>query len=357
MNEFQIWSFVTKIPRLQPYFFAKHRSFSSLFNLQSKSINFKFGHFSPKYQGYSLTFWPNIAHFHHFSICNQNESISNLVIFHQDSKAIALLFGQTSLIFITCQSAIKINQFQIWSFSTNIPRLQHYLLAKHRSFSSLFNLQSKSINVKFGHFSPKYQGYSLTFWPNITHVHHFSICNQNESISNLVIFHQNTKAIALLFGQTSLIFITFQSAIKLNEFQIRSFSTKIPRLQPYCLAKHRSFSSLFNLQSKSMNFKFGHFSPKYQGYSLTVSPKIAHFHHFSICNQNQSISNVVIFHQNTKAIALLFRQKSHIFITFESAIKMNECQIWSFFTKIPRLQPYFFAKTRTFSSLFNLQSK
>ena len=206
-----------------------------------------------------------MPHFHHFSICNQNQSISNLVIFHQNTKAIALLFGQNA------------------------------------SFSSLFNLQSKSINFKFGHFSPKYQGYSLTFWPKMPHFHHFSICNQNQSISNVVIFHQNTKAIALLFGQNA------------------------------------SFSSLFNLQSKSINFKFGHFSPKYQGYSLTFWPKMPQFHHFSICNQNQSISNLGHFSPNTKAIALLFGQKCLIFITFQSAIKINQFQIWSCFTKIPRL--------------------
>ena len=245
---------------------AKNRSFSSLFNLQSKSINFKFGHFSATYQGYSLTFWQKIAHFHHFSICNQNQSISNLVIFQQHTKAIALLSGQKSLIFITFQSAIKINQFQIWSFFSKIPRLLPYVLAKHRSFTSLFNLQSKSINFTFGHFSAKYQGYSLTFF-----------------------------------------------------------------------AKNRSFSSLFNLQSKSIIFKFGHFSAKYQGYSLTFWRKIAHFHHFSICNQNQSMSNLVIFQQHTKAIALLFGQQSLIFITFQSAIKINQFQIWSFFSKIPRL--------------------
>ena len=117
-----------------------------------------------------------MPHFHHFSICNQNQSISNLVMFHQNTKAIALLFGQKCLTFIT------------------------------------FHLQSKSINFKCGHFSPKYQGYSLTFWPKMPQFHHFSICNQNQSI-----------------------------------------------------------------------FKFGHFSPKYQGYSLTFWPKMPHFHHFSIC--------------------------------------------------------------------------
>ena len=221
---------------------AKIGSFSSLFNLQSKSINFNFGHFSlifgrnttaiallfgqnwlifitfqsaikinqfqfrsffahfwPKYQGYSLTFRPKLAHFHHFSICNQNQSISISVIFR--------------------------------SFLTEIRRLWPYFLAKIGSFSSLFNLQSKSISFNFGHFS--------------------------------LIFGQNTKAIALLFGQNWFIFITFQSAIKINQCQFRSF--------------------------------FAHFWPKYLGYSLTFWPKLAHFHHFSICNHNQSISISVIF--------------------------------------------------------------
>ena len=315
-------SFVGKIPRLQPYFLAKNGSFSSLFNLQTKSINFKFwsflAHFWAKYQGYSLTFWPQMAHFHHFSICNQNQSISSVVSFG--------------------------------SFVGKIPRLQPYFLAKNGSFSSLVNMQSKSINVKcwsfLAHFWAKYQGYSLTFWPKMAHFHHFSICNQNQSISILVIFG--------------------------------SFLGKLPRLQPYFLGKNGSFSSLFNLQSKSINFNFGHFWlnrvwAKYQGYSLTFWPKMAHFHHFSICNQNQSISILVIFGsflgkiprlqpyflakngsfsslfnlqsksinftfghfwlifgQNTKAIALLFGQKWLIFITFQSAIKINQFQVWSF---------------------------
>ena len=117
-----------------------------------------------------------MPHFHHFSICNQNQSISNLVSFEQNTKAIALLFGQNCLIVISFQSAIKINQFQIWSFLSKIPR---------QIWSFL------------------YQGYNLTFWPKLPQSHHFLICNQNQSISNLVIFEQNTKAIALLFGQNT----------------------------------------------------------------------------------------------------------------------------------------------------------
>ena len=198
--------------------------------MRSKSINFKIGHFWAKYQGYSLTFWPTMAHFHHFSICDQNQSISKLVIFGQTTKAIALLFGQKWLIFITYKHAININQFQNWSFLGKLPPLYPYFLAKPGSFSSLFNMRSTSINFKIGHFWAKYQGYSLTFWPTMAHFHHFSICDQNQSISKLVIFGQNTKAIALLFGQQWLIFITFQYAIKINQFQNWSFLGKIPRL-------------------------------------------------------------------------------------------------------------------------------
>ena len=160
------------------------------------------------------------------------------VISGQNTKAIALLFGQNWLIFITFQSAIKLNQFQ-------------------------FRL----------------------------------------------IFGQNTKAIALLFGQNWLIFITFQSAIKINQFQFRSFFAKIPRLQNYFLAKIGSLSSLFHLQSKSINFNFGHIWPKYQGYRLTFWPKLAHFHHFSICNQTQSISISVNFWPKYQGYSLTFWPK------------------------------------------------
>ena len=161
-------------------------------------------------------------------------------------------------------------------------------------------MQSKSINLNFGHLWAKYQGDSLTFWPKLAHFHRLSMCNHNQSISISVICGQHTKAIALLFGNIG------------------------------------SFSSLFNVQSNSINFNFGHLWAKYQGYSLTFWPKLAHFHHFSMCNQNQSISISVICGQNTKAIALLFGQNWLIFITFQCAIKINQCQFRSFVGKIPR---------------------
>ena len=135
----------------------------------------------------------------------------------------------------------------------------------------------------------------------MAHFHHLSIYNQHQEISILVMFRQNTKAIALLFGQ------------------------------------HVSFSSLFNLQSTSINFNFGQFYAKYQGYTLTVWSQMAHLHHFSIYNQHQSISILVILRQITKAIALLFGHSWILFITFQSTININQCQFWSFFGKIPRL--------------------
>ena len=122
------------------------------------------------------------------------------------------------------------------------------------------------MNFNVGHFSAKYQGYSLTFWPKIPQVHHFSIYNQNQLISMLFISQENSKAIALLFGQKSLIFITFQFIIKINEFQ-----------------------------------NVGYLSANYQGYSLT------------------------------------FRREANNFITFQCVIKINEFQCWSFVSKLPRV--------------------
>ena len=223
-------------------------------------------------------------------------------MFGQNAKAIALLFGQKCLIFITFQSAIKINQFQNWSF---LAKYQGYSLTvwpKMPHFSSLSNLQSKLINFTFGHVWAKCKGYSLTFWPKMPHFHHFSICNQNQSISNLVSFWAKYQGYSLTFWP------------------------KMP---------HFHHLSICN-QNQSIS-NFGHFWAKYQGYSLTFWPIMPDFHHFSICNQNQSISNLVISGQNTKAIALLFGQKCLIFITFQSAIKINQFQIWSCLGKMQRL--------------------
>ena len=222
---------------------AKIGSFSSLFNLQSNSINFNFGHLS--------------------------------LIFGQKRKAIALLFGHIGLIVITFQSGIKVNQFQFGSFVAHIwPKYQGYSLTfwpKLPHVSSLFNLQSKSINFNVGHLSLIFGqntkaiallfGRKLASFSSLFNLQSKSI---NVNFGHLsLIFGQKSKAIALLFGKHWLIVITFQSGIKVNQFQFGSYVAHIWR--------------------------------KYQGYSLTFWPKLAHFHHFSICNQNQSIVISVIF--------------------------------------------------------------
>ena len=109
-----------------------------------------------------------------------------------------------------------------------------------------------------------------------------------------VIFGQNTKVIALLFGQKWLSLITFQSAIKMNEFQVWSFVGDFwAKYQGYTLLFGQKWLILITFQSaiKMNEFQFwlflGDFWAKYQGYSLTFWPKMADFDHFSICNQNE----------------------------------------------------------------------
>ena len=172
-----------------------------------------------------------MAQFHHFSICNQYQSISNLVILWQNTKAIALLFGQNWLMLMTFQSAIKITQ--ILKFPQFLAKYLGYSLTfwpNMAHFHHFSNLQSKSINFKFGHFVAQYQGYSLTFWPKMAHFHHFSIL-QSKSI-NFKFGHGlgQYQGYSLTFWPKWLIFITFYTAIKINQFQIWSLFGIIPRL-------------------------------------------------------------------------------------------------------------------------------
>ena len=153
-----------------------------------------FGQNWAKYQGYSLTFWSKLAHFSHFSLYNQDHVVWFLVKIGQNTKAIALLFGQNWPILATFHSTIKIWENDFWS-----------KLAK-------------------------YQGYSHTFWSKLAHFSHFSLYNQDHVVWFLVKIGQNTKAIALLFGQNWPILATFHSTIKIWENNFWSKLGKIPRL-------------------------------------------------------------------------------------------------------------------------------
>ena len=67
----------------------------------------------------------------------------------------------------------------------------------------------------FGQNWAKYQGYSLTFWRKLAHFSDFSLYNPNEQKWFLVKIGQNTKAIALLFGENWPILATFHSTIQI----------------------------------------------------------------------------------------------------------------------------------------------
>ena len=165
----------------------------------------------------------------------------------------------------------------------------------------------------------------------MAHFHHFSICNPNQSISSVVIFGSFLGNIPSLqpyiftfhkwlnqfqFWSCLALLGKIPSAILLFETQsisilviFGSFLGKIPSLQPYILATNGSFSSVFNLQSNSINFNFGHFW--------------------------------LIYGQTTKAIALLFGHKWLISSVFNLQSNAINFTFWSFlahlFGKIPRL--------------------
>ena len=149
-----------------------------LFTLQSKEVKLIFGQISAKYQAYSLTFWRKWANFCHFSLYNQGKSNWFLVKFRQNTMPIALLFGENGLIFATIYSTMKRSQMDFW-----------------------WN-------------SAKYQAYSLTFWRKWANFCHSSLYNQKKWNWFFVKFRQNTKPIALLFGENGLSFATFHSTIK-----------------------------------------------------------------------------------------------------------------------------------------------
>ena len=224
-----------------------------------------FGQNWAKYQGYSLTFWRKLAHSSHFSLYNPNQEKWFLVKIGQNTKAIALLFGQNWPILATFHSTIQIRKND------------------------------------FGQNWAKYQGYSLTLWAKLAHFSHFSLYNPNQEKWFLVKIGQNTKAIALLFGQNWPILATFHSTIQIKKMI------------------------------------FGQNWAKYQGYSLSFWAKLAHFSHFSLYNPKQEKWFFVKIGQNTKAIVFLFGQNWPILATFHFTIQSRKNDFLSKLGKIPRL--------------------
>ena len=224
-----------------------------------------FGQNWAKYQAYSLTFWPKLAHFKHFSLQNQNLWNWFLVKIGQNTKPIALLFGQNWPILSTFHFAksksLKLifgqnwqnskpiallfwpklaqNQFQstfhfaiqsALKLGQNWPKYQAYSLTFWPILAQNFSSKSKILKLIFGQNWAKYQAYSLTFWPKLAHFKHFSLQNQNLWNWFLVKIGQNTKPIALLFGQNWPILSTFHCKIKIFEIDFWSKLGKIPSL-------------------------------------------------------------------------------------------------------------------------------
>ena len=179
-------------------------------------------------------------------------------------------------------------------------------MAKIRPFYPLFTWQSKSGRLIFGENWPKYQAYSLTFWPKLANFTHFLLDNPNQADWFLVKIGQNTKPIALLFGQNSPILPTFHSTIQIRQIDFWWKLAKIPSLEPYFLAKIAPFYPLFTPQSKSGRLIFGENWPKYQAYGVTFT-KIA---------TNFTRTN---FEQKGKPISLLFDEKSTFSLLFVSS--------------------------------------
>ena len=183
----------------------------------------------------------------------------------QNTKPIALLFDENWPILAAFHSTIKISQIDFWSKLGKIPWLEPYFLAKIGQFFPLFTLQLRSRKMIFGQIWAKYQGYSLTFcqnWPfyplftaqcksiplifcqnsvkyeaynlnlspKFALFTHFSFYNHNYSDRFLVKIGQNTKNIALIFGQNSPILPTCHSKIQINNNEFWSKLGKIPRL-------------------------------------------------------------------------------------------------------------------------------
>ena len=71
----------------------------------------------------NVPFWPKLAHFSHFSLYNPNHSYRFLVKIGQNTKPIALLFGQNWPILATFHSTIQIIHIDFWSKLGKIPSL------------------------------------------------------------------------------------------------------------------------------------------------------------------------------------------------------------------------------------------
>ena len=266
-DRFWFWgSFWWKYQDYSLTFWPKIIHFNLSFFSTDKDRFWFWGSFWWKYQDYSLTFWPNASIFITLFSQLTKRGFDFGAIFDENTKTMALLFGQmhpfSSLFLLNWHKEVLI----LGQFLMKIPRLWPYFLAKSIHFHHSFFSTAKGVFWFWGNFSWKYQDYSLTFWPKIIQFHHSFFSTdikrfwfwgsfwwkyQDYSLtfwpkasifitlfSQLTkidfdfgaIFHENTKTIALLFGQkhpfSSLFFLNWQREVLI----LGQFLMKIPRL-------------------------------------------------------------------------------------------------------------------------------
>ena len=245
-----------------------------------------------KIQAYSLTFWPNIAHFlsrnFHAKMC----PILYRLSFGQKSKPIALLFGHKLPIFVPkflCKNVSNFIPPQYWG---------------------------------------KIQAYSLTFWPNIAHflsrnfyakicpiLYRLNFGQKSKPIAFLsrnlyakicpilycLNFGQKSKPIALLFGQKLPIFCPEIFMQKFVQLFAASILGKTASLKPYFLAKNCPFLSRnfyakicpilyrlnFGQKSKPIALLFGQIMPIFC--PKIFMQKFVQFYTASILGKNPSL--------------------------------------------------------------------
>ena len=249
----------------------------------------------------ALVFWlKNRLKFSvHFPFCNAKwMNWSNLSRFlSQNTKAIALLFWLKNRLKFEVHSLSNL-QIQKWMnfkfesiFEQNTKAIALLFWLKNRlkfEVQSLFNLQiQKWLNFKFESiFRAKYQGYSLTVW--LKNRLKFEV----HSLFNLQIGKWMNFKFESIFEPKyqgySLTILAQKSTQIWSSFTFQSADWKVMKMSDFWpKSKAIAFVIFYSLGAKYQGYR------KYQGYSLTVWPKIAHF--------------------------------------------LTELQIWSFLSKIPRL--------------------
>ena len=226
---------------------VKNHLFSSVFLLNCKR-DFDFGAiFDENTKTIALLFDQKSCIFISLSSQLQKRDFDFGAIFDENTKTIALLFGQKSSIFITLSSQLQKRDFDFGVIFDENTKTIAYFLAHNDPFSSLFLLNRKREILILGLFLMKIPRLSLTFWPIIIHFHHSFFSTAKERFWFGAIFDENTKTIALLFGQKSSIFITLSSQLQKRDFDFGAIFHENSKTIVYFLAHNYPFSSLFLL--------------------------------------------------------------------------------------------------------------